>query len=232
MPSDDLARLKHEYAERDRRLAGSDRYSLFNPAHLFLVQQRRRAELRLLRKHGFYPLPGTPILEIGCGDGAVLLDYLQYGAEPGCLTGVDLLPDRVHKSHSRLPHLPLAIADGQRLPFPDHHFKLVMQYTVFSSLLDQAVKQNLAVEMTRVLNRSGGAILWYDYWLNPGNRQTKGIRPAEIRSLFPGCQYYFERVTLAPPLARRIAPLSYTLACFLERMRIFNTHYFVLIKPC
>jgi hypothetical protein len=36
-------------------------------------------------------------------------------------------------------------------------------------------------------------------WLNPTNPQTRGIRPAEIRRLFPDCKYHFERITLTPP---------------------------------
>ena len=91
------------------------------------------------------------------------------------------------------------------------------------------MKTNLAREMLRVL-RPRGLILWYDFWLNPTNPQTRGIRPAEIRQLFPGCRYRFRRITLAPPLARRILPLSWTLAMVLEKAKLFNTHYLVIIR--
>ncbi|MFM8320013.1 MAG: hypothetical protein ACKOC5_03775 [Chloroflexota bacterium] len=37
---DDLDRLRKEYADREKRFAGDDRYSLFNTANLFLIQQR------------------------------------------------------------------------------------------------------------------------------------------------------------------------------------------------
>ena len=87
----------------------------------------------------------------------------------------------------------------------------------------------MASEMLRVL-RIGGAILWFDFWLNPTNPQTGGIRPKEIRTLFPYCTYIFRKITLAPPIARRIVPFSWPLAQFLESFGIFNSHYLVLIR--
>jgi hypothetical protein len=73
-------------------------------------------------------------------------------------------------------------------------------------------------------------ILWYDFWLNPTNKQTRGIRPPEIRRLFPGCGFEFHRITLAPPLARRIVPISWLLAALLEKLKLLNTHYLVAIQ--
>ena len=72
--------------------------------------------------------------------------------------------------------------------------------------------------------------MWYDFWLNPTNPQTKGIRPAEIRQLFPGCRCSFQRITLAPPLARRIIPLSWGLGLLLEGLKLFNSHYLAAIQ--
>jgi len=71
----------------------------------------------------------------------------------------------------------------------------------------------------------------YDFRLNPTNPQTRGILPGEIKRLFPNCSYQFNRITLAPPLARRIVPLSWILAYGLERLTIFNSHYLVAIRP-
>ena len=51
--SDDLIRLSDEYADRERRLADDTRYSHFNSAHLFTLQGRQRAVIRMLRQHGF-----------------------------------------------------------------------------------------------------------------------------------------------------------------------------------
>jgi len=50
-------------------------------------------------------------------------------------------------------------------------------------------------------------------------------------SLFPNCRYEFHRITLAPPIARRVVPVSWMLALFLESLKIFNSHYLVAIRP-
>ncbi|MFH2103082.1 MAG: class I SAM-dependent methyltransferase [Chloroflexota bacterium] len=226
---DDLDRLRAEYADRKRRLANSDRYSLSNPARRFEILQRQHRTLELLLKRGFLPLSGTNILEIGCGAGGVLDEYLGFGADPGYLHGCDLLADSLHSALQRFPVLPLACADGQDLPYPAGAFDLVLQYTVFTSLLDPAIKKKLAREILRVL-KPGGMILWYDFCWNPTNPQTRGIRPAEIRELFPGCRYEFQRITLAPPVTRLLVPLSWGLCLLLERIKLFNSHYLVAIQ--
>lgn len=226
----DLDRLREEYARRKERSADSDLHTLFNPGDLFLIQQRQRELLALLRRVGCYPLVGKRILEIGCGSGGVLREFLSYGSTPSLLHGIELLPWRVTEAKAAAPHLPLINADGRDLPYPDACFDLVMQFTVFSSILNNDVRREIAGEMRRVL-RPSGFILWYDFWLNPTNPQTRGIRPSEIRTFFPDCQYLFRKVTLAPPLTRRVASLSW-LACYLlERLRIFNTHYLAVIRP-
>jgi hypothetical protein len=79
--------------------------------------------------------------------------------------------------------------------------------------------------------KPGGMILSYDIWLNPANPQTRGIRPAEIKRLFPNCRYEFHRITRAPPIARKVVPISWSLALFLEGLTIFNSHYLILIFP-
>lgn len=226
----DMDRLREEYAERKRHLAYRKLYSSFNPAQLFMLQQRQRDTLALLRRLSIHQLQDLDILELGCGSGGVLIEYLACAASPERLHGCDLLPDRVREAHERLPHLPLACADGQNLPYPAGSFDLAMQYTAFSSVLNEQVKANLAREMMRVL-KPGGRILWYDFWLNPTNPQTRGIRPAEIRRLFPDCWFIFRKITLAPPIARRVIPVSWGLAYFLESLRVFNSHYLAVIQP-
>ncbi len=227
----DLDRLRMEYANRKLRYANSDIYSLFNQAYLFTIQQRQRNTLALFRKYGLYSLDKKRVLELGCGSGSVLREYLTYGVQPKCLYGFDLLFDSVVRAHSHLSHLPLVCADGQHTPYANSSFDIVLQYTAFSSILDSTVKTNLAHEMFRVLRKPNGTILWYDFWLNPTNPQTKGIRAKEIHSLFPGCVFDLRRITLAPPIARRLVPISWLLSVFLEKLTVFNTHYLVAIRP-
>ncbi|HQF69865.1 MAG TPA: methyltransferase domain-containing protein, partial [Promineifilum sp.] len=177
-------------------------------------------ETRIMPTHGFgsFCVAGSPV-----SSGDTVAD--QLSVNPAYLLG-----ERVAVARRRLPHVAVTCADGRSLPYPDQSFDLVLQFTMFSSILDQGLCYTVANEMRRVL-RPGGLLLWYDFWLNPTNRQTRGIRPREIRQYFPDSQYVFERITLAPPLTNHLVPFSWVAALSLERLGIFNTHYLAAIRP-
>jgi ubiquinone/menaquinone biosynthesis C-methylase UbiE len=120
-------------------------------------------------------------------------------------------------------------AEGSRLPFSDQSFDILLQFTVLSSILDSKLRRNICEEMLRVL-RPSGLILSYDFWINPVNSQTRPLKREEIRALFPNCEVTFQRITLAPPIARRLVPFSWGLSHFLESLKIFNTHYLAAIS--
>jgi hypothetical protein len=87
------------------------------------------------------------------------------------------------------------------------------------------MKQLLAREMLRLV-KSNGLILWYDFDINnPWNPDVRGVSRADIDSLFPDCQISLERLTLAPPLGRLIAPLSPSLYRVLSGIKPLCTHY-------
>lgn len=227
--TDDKARLRRNQEGPAPGFASGDKYSALNDAVLFAIHQRQRATLAVLKKFGLTRLSDLSIFEMGCGEGRVLAEFLNFGVLPVDLFGVDLSHDRLSLARSRLPSSQLINADGQHIPFPPGSFDLVLQYTALSSILDSPNRQKVAGEMLRVL-KPGGLILWYDFWLNPINPRTHGIRPSEIRGLFPKCTCDFHKITLAPPLARRLVPFSWGLALFLEGLRILNTHYLVIIS--
>jgi hypothetical protein len=85
--------------------------------------------------------------------------------------------------------------------------------------------------MARVL-APGGAIAWYDFFVdNPRNAAVRGIGRSELVSLFPGFDLRLRRVTLAPPLARRLAPRAPLVALLAEELHVLNTHYAALLLP-
>ena len=59
---------------------------------------------------------------------------------------------------------------------------------------------------------------------------VKGVGKQEIKKLFPNCKFEFHRITLAPPIARLLVPVSWILCELLEKLKIFNTHYLAVIK--
>jgi len=223
----ELARITEEY---HRRAAGArvapGAYSLFNDAALLHVHGIERALLALLRRHGFTDLAERAVLDIGCGSGSQLRRLLDYGAVPEHLTGVDLLPERIERARHLNPAIHWVCGSAHELPFADAHFDLVTTYTMFSSILDEPLRRRIAAEMWRVL-KPGGMVIVYDFaYDNPRNPVVRGITRRHIRALFaaPDARFDIRRVTLAPPLARRIAPRSRLLALALEDLKLLNTH--------
>jgi ubiquinone/menaquinone biosynthesis C-methylase UbiE len=147
------------------------------------------------------------------------------------VAGIDLLEDRVAVARRLCPsEIKIEWASAAKLECPDESFDLVLQSTVFTSILDASLKQQVASEMMRVVKRQG-LILWYDYHVNnPWNTDVRGVKRREIAQLFPGCRIELKRITLLPPLTRLLAPYSY-LACYLlGKLPLFCTHYLGVIR--
>src|SRR4030095_3510600 len=222
------ARIRTAYAKRQ----GNDaRYSWFSPGHLFTIQERERRLLTLLQRHGFAFLDTYKILEIGCGTGYWLREFVKWGVRPEHIAGVDLLSDRVTEAKKLCPEaVQVQCGSAAELAFPSATFDLVLQSTVFTSVLDSSMKQQMASEMLRVV-KSAGCILWYDYCVNnPWNSDVRGVKRREITQLFPDCQIELERITLLPPLARLLAPYSYLSCYLLEKLPPLCTHYLCVIR--
>ncbi|GAB4536605.1 MAG: class I SAM-dependent methyltransferase [Anaerolineae bacterium] len=226
----ELDRIRAEYARRSRDLRLQGRYSLARPDVLFTMQVRERAILHILNQAGFTPLSRFDVLEVGCGEGGVLLDLLRWGADPTRLNACDLLPGRTGQARLRLPAATsLAVADGGALPYPAARFDLVLQFTVFTSVLDSGLRQRMADEMWRVL-RSGGAVVWYDFRFQGRNPAVRAIHPREVRALFPQGAFTQRRVTLAPPITRRLAAWTWLGCELLACIPWLRTHDLILIR--
>ena len=223
------ARIVAAYSKRP---AVDPRYSWFNPGHLLMEHDFERNCLRLLKKIGVAEVLGSQrVLEVGCGHGLRLRQLIKWGAQPENLVGVDLLPDAIAEAKRLCPaEVRLFCGDAVVLDFPDAAFDLIVQSTVFTSILDAGMKQHLAREMLRVL-KPGGFIIWYDFFVdNPQNPNVRAVTKEEIRGLFPGCQIELQRTILAPPISRKLAPYCWTLCYLLERIPWLRTHYLGVIR--
>jgi ubiquinone/menaquinone biosynthesis C-methylase UbiE len=224
----DAARIATEYERRARKIPG-DFYGWGTPANLLMHEQTARSSIAALKGGSMFPLNGRRIADIGCGFGTWLLEFIQWGADPASLAGVDLIPERINQARRRILQADLRVGSAHELPWPDESFDLVSQFTVFTSMLDPLLKRAVAEEMLRVL-KPGGAILWFDFRVsNPANPHVRGISSVEIRSLFVGCETRLEATVLAPPLSRSIAGWSWPLAEVLYALPFLRTHYAGLI---
>jgi ubiquinone/menaquinone biosynthesis C-methylase UbiE len=130
-----------------------------------------------------------------------------------------------------LPLADLRVGDATALPWESNSFQLVVASTVLTSILDQEVRALVANEITRVLG-PGGALVWYDFaFNNASNPSVRKVNRAELKRLFPQLAGRIRSLTLAPPLARMVAPRSWVLATILEMIPFLRTHLFaVLVK--
>lgn len=217
--------------QRYARRGGADRYSPLRPEVNRLLQQRQRALLGLLRAAGIDDVAPLSLLEVGCGSGSNLLELLQLGFEPGHLQGIELLPDRFAQARERLPvAVRLLQGDATTAPVPPASLDLVLQCTVFSSLLDDTFQLQLAQTMWSWL-KPGGAVIWYDFTVdNPRNRDVRGVPLRRLRALFPQGQVRARRVTLAPPLARAAVRVHPVLHDALNLLPLLRTHVLAWVQ--
>lgn len=221
-------RIIAEYERRDRVLP-ADFYSLHHLPNLFQHQEHERVLLGCLQQAGRIPLAEQRIVDLGCGEGNWLRVFERLGALQENLSGIELGESRAELARQRMPQADIHAGDATALPWPDDTFDVVFQRMMFTSILDPELRQTAAAEMMRVA-RPDGTIIWVDFFVNPRNPQVHALGRQAVRELFPGWHVTFYRTTLAPPLARRIVPLSWMFARMLESLKIFNTFYFAVLQ--
>jgi len=229
-------RLLRVYRLRDNGVHGTGANqqsdTLLRADQVFLAQTFEREILLLLSEERRCDLSRMRILEVGSGKGYWLANLIKYGAVPENVFGVDLSPDRIAYARKRLPaEVTLICRNGAALGFADASFDLVFQVLVFTSILEDDLKREVAAEICRVV-KPDGLIVWCDFRVNnPRNPDVRGIRRSEIRQLFTNCDIVFKRVLLAPPIARLVIPHSRLAGELLERLPFLRTHYLAAIRP-
>ncbi len=229
MSSDETRAVVERYARR--RPGGL--YSPLRPEVWQGLQERQRAMLRGFAARGWPDLAELRLTEVGCGAGGNLLELLRLGAQPQHLMGLELLPERHAAARHVLPAAATVwLGDALQAPVPLGSQDVVLQSTVFSSLLDDAFQQRLADAMWAWL-KPGGAVLWYDFTVNnPRNPDVRGVPLARVRELFPQGRIDSTRVTLAPPLARAVCRLHPGLYRVCNALPLLRTHVLAWIsKP-
>ena len=221
-------RIIEYYRERDSQQAYKGFFGYKSLADLLMHQERVRNTLQLLQKYNItsHSIGGMKILDVGCGSGGILREYLKYGATPENLAGIDLSADRVHLAKRLAPYLDIRCASAADIPYEDQTFDLVMQHVVFTSILQDDILFTIAQQMVRVLKPTG-MILWYDYFYdNPFNSNVRAVKKDKIKQLFPDLKLDLSRITLAPPIARNIPKLVLPVVYpILSSFPFLCTHY-------
>ena len=224
--------VRDRYSRRTTQV-DPQRYSQLSAANWQTVQERQRAMLRLFAAVGLIELQNVRLAEVGAGTGGNLLELLRVGIEPENLIGVELLEERAVLARCRLPAaLRFETGEALTLAIEPASLDIVYQSVVFSSLLDDAFQQRLARAMWRWV-KPGGGVLWYDFtYNNPANPDVRGVPLSRVRELFPEGRLRAQRVTLAPPIARRVAAVHPSLYALFNLLPLLRTHLLVWVsKP-
>lgn len=223
----DLIRERYE----KRNICNDVRYNPLNPSVYMSKQEKERALIRVLKKINTTSLEEATLLEIGCGSGLNLLQFMRLGFSPENLFANELLKDRMDVADHNLPRsIQRLPGDATTLDIKDQSYDIVFQSTVFSSILNDNFQDKLASEMWRWI-RPGGGVLWYDFvYNNPNNVDVKGVDVRRIQSLFPDGVITMARITLAPPISRRVCAIHPSLYTIFNMFPFLRTHVLCWIK--
>jgi SAM-dependent methyltransferase len=218
-------------AERYARRAPPDRYSMLQPDVWQTVHERQRAMLQLFARLGWHDLSRRSVVEVGCGAGGNLLELLRFGFRPEHLAGVELLPERFALARKLLPAaVTLWQGDAALVDLNGARPDVVLQSTVFSSLLDAGFQQRLAERMWSWV-APGGGVLWYDFTVdNPRNADVRGVPLKRVKALFQRGTVWHRRITLAPPLARALCRVHPSLYPLFNALPPLRTHLLAWIE--
>jgi demethylmenaquinone methyltransferase/2-methoxy-6-polyprenyl-1,4-benzoquinol methylase len=156
----------------DELSGGYDVFNRIVTANLDLVWRKRLVDL--------CP-PVDRALDFGCGTGDLTERLLERG-KAGRVVGIDITPGMLRRARRRARaggyagSVSHALADGERLPFPDGRFGLVVSAFVMRNVGDRAAAYR---EVVRVL-RPGGSLVQLELGFP---------EPGAFRDLYFG--YYF-----------------------------------------
>lgn len=229
--NDEIQNILERYKRR-KQLPDASIYSPLNPAVYMGQQEKERVLIHWIKWAGLVPVHDKRVLEIGCGSGANLMQLIRLGFKPENLVGNELLEERSLVAQHHLPEATrILIGDATSNDLPEKSFDVVLQSTVFSSILDDAFQQRLANRMWSLV-KNGGGVLWYDFsFNNPKNPDVRGVPVRRIRELFPDAEIIkVWRLTLAPPISRLVTKIHPSLYTLFNMLPVLRTHVLCWIR--
>jgi ubiquinone/menaquinone biosynthesis C-methylase UbiE len=224
----EIENIKRRYKMRENK---SWRYNIIDPWMFKSEQEKERALIKWINTCSILPMEEKKILEIGCGSGGNLLQFLRLGFSPENLVGNELLQDRIIKARKKLPAgLNLIPGNALDLTIQESQFDIVFQSMVFSSILDEEFKFQLAKRMWGWV-KEGGGVLWYDFiYNNPWNNDVKGITYKKLKEYFPEASIKKWKITLAPPLSRVVTKIHPSFYNIFNLFPFLRTHILCWIQ--
>jgi len=206
------------------------RYAWHRPDIVLQQAMRARVLARMLADSLGTDLAHVHVVDVGCGTGGFLRQLIDWGATPAHLTGTELQQDRLDLAAPRTAsgvrwHCGALSALGAGSA------NLIAAHTVFSSILDQEVRQQLAADMWRVLKPGGWSLVFDFRYNNPKNPHVRRVTRDELDSFWPGERQQYRTLLLAPPISRALAGMpalvTETLAALAPPLR---SHFLYMVQ--
>lgn len=193
--------IKNQYGKR------LDKSELYNSDYSRFSDEERSEKLKQLAKEFLDITSNSTILEIGAGQGGNIPLLKEVGFNDQTIFVNELLPERIEHVKRNYPGIKVFEGNALEIDF-NTKFDCIFQSTVFTSILNDTDRVMLANKMWDLL-KPGGIILWYDFiYNNPGNADVKKVSIAEVKKIFPlAIKTKIIKVTLAPPIGRRVGKL-------------------------
>jgi cyclopropane fatty-acyl-phospholipid synthase-like methyltransferase len=228
----EIERMKLVYTAYDQSPYESTKRDLANSGNKRRLIERYEALhqmiLRRLSETGTH-VSDVSVVDFGCGWGELLVWFAELGVRQENLTGIELLPGRLDVVRKKLPGAHLIEGDASRVTLPSR-FDFACSFTVFSSILDDAMRSNLAQSLRSALKPTG-AVVWYDFrYPNPWNSHTLAMTRSRVSKLFPGFGLHLETVTLIPQIARTVGR-NERIHHLLSWLPVMRSHYIGLLLP-
>ncbi|MEO8192567.1 MAG: class I SAM-dependent methyltransferase [Gemmatimonadales bacterium] len=190
---------------------GADRNDLLGNAEVvfqtFAIDIANIAALRRLD----LDRSSAKVLDVGCGGGTSLLQFIRLGFDAGNLSGVDTSAERIEQARHLLPAVELRVESADHLAYPDGTFDLVFESTMLGTLSSDVLLKGIAREMIRVTRRGGYVMLADWRYSRRGSGVETAMSKKRIAELFDVGRSTSvvarHRGALVPPVGRRLSRL-------------------------
>jgi phospholipid N-methyltransferase len=218
MSQQELENIKERYQRRNEQAPAAGTFEQR------AVAERNKVYQQVVQR--FVSDPESAVfLEAGAGTGGNLPHFIALGFRAPNIIANELLEDRVRQLQERFPDI--QIIAGSASGVSHVQADVVFQSMMLSSVLDESLRRDIAGALWKAV-KPGGILLSYDFaFNNPRNPDVKKLTVADVRQLFPeGEVLMVKKVTLAPPIGRRVGRLY----AFFNAFPFLRTHRVVVIR--
>jgi ubiquinone/menaquinone biosynthesis C-methylase UbiE len=203
----DTAQTYEKYAQE----TGAHRNSrLHNPEVIFQALAYDWAVIRALESTKTQPAI-TKVLDVGCGAGASLFNFIRMGYSPSNLTGLDIRGQELHRAAETFPNVNFICGDAANMEFPSESFDIVIESKILTGRtgVSEDLGRRIASEMLRVAKQHAFIILVDWRYKAPWDRDHLALSQRRIATLFqvPSATKIHQifRGALVPPIGRLVS---------------------------